>query len=102
MEFYKKVGRKYELVGYEFTGFPANGIWLVQDGSRNCVKQMRDLSDPEQFPVSCMKYQSELATFFSDELDKNRGLSINDLASLACEFFSKKSAETDLKYVTEF
>ncbi len=29
---YRKVGRRYEPVGYEFVGFPAPGVWLVTKG----------------------------------------------------------------------
>lgn len=29
---YRKKGRRYEPVGYEHTGFPAEGVWLVTQG----------------------------------------------------------------------
>ena len=34
---YKRVGRKYQRVGLEFTGFPANGVWLVKDGHNSLI-----------------------------------------------------------------
>ena len=29
---YRKKGRRYEKVGYEHVGFPAEGVWLVTKG----------------------------------------------------------------------
>jgi hypothetical protein len=34
---YRKTGRRYQPVGMEFTGFPANGYWLVADGSQSLL-----------------------------------------------------------------
>lgn len=31
---YRKIGRRYVEVGPEFTGWPADGVWLVSDDRR--------------------------------------------------------------------
>jgi hypothetical protein len=37
-QIYKKLSNgRYEPVGYEFTGFPANGYWVVTDGRNNLI-----------------------------------------------------------------
>ena len=41
----KKPDGSLEPVGFEFKGFPANGIWLVADGTRNCIVKMEDISN---------------------------------------------------------
>lgn len=41
----KKPDGTFELVGFEFTGFPADGIWLVKDGYRNCIIKMEDIAN---------------------------------------------------------
>lgn len=39
----KHSGRYYEI-GQEFWGFPVNGIWLVVDGSQNCIVKLEDIN----------------------------------------------------------
>ena len=39
----KKPNGRYESLGQDWTGFPANGIWLVQDGKQNCLIQLKDM-----------------------------------------------------------
>ncbi len=42
-EFYEKLpDGSFQPVGVEFSGFPANGIWRVADGSQNCIIQLLD------------------------------------------------------------
>jgi hypothetical protein len=88
---YKKVGIKYQEVGFEFRGFPANGVWVVKDGSQNCIYQFNDvLQQPTPTLVSYMQYSEELMKKFVDEWDK-RALNARDLAGIACEFFAMKA-----------
>ena len=47
----KKSGRYYEI-GQEFFGFPSNGIWLVIDGSQNCIVKLDDIIGKD---ISCLK-----------------------------------------------
>lgn len=41
----KKLDGTFEPIGFEFTGFPANGVWLVTDGSHNCIVKMEDIAN---------------------------------------------------------
>jgi len=45
-EVYVKVGRRYKKLGWEFTGFPADGVWLVHDGHNSLIMKVGDLPDP--------------------------------------------------------
>lgn len=50
---YRKVGRRYVKIGIEFSGFPANGVWLVEDGRMSRIMKVGDLQDP--MPLSKMQ-----------------------------------------------
>jgi hypothetical protein len=43
---YRKVGRRYQPVGIEWCGWPANGVWLVADGRQSLIMRVGDLPDP--------------------------------------------------------
>ena len=47
---YRKVGKRYKPVGHEFTGFPSDGVWLVQTTpaciSSQVIMKVGDLLDP--------------------------------------------------------
>ena len=43
---YHKVGRRYEPLGVQFAGFPADGIWYVHDGTKSLIMRIGDLPDP--------------------------------------------------------
>lgn len=47
---YRKVGRHYQPVGYEFAGWPTDGVWLVQTTpgcvSSQAIMKIGDLLDP--------------------------------------------------------
>lgn len=44
---YRKSGNKYVEIGHGWTGFPADGVWLVSGKTNNktCIMQMKDLAD---------------------------------------------------------
>lgn len=50
---YRKVGRRYREVGPEFSGWPAPGVWLVQDGPggkrSSLIAKLGELPDPVDF-----------------------------------------------------
>jgi len=39
----KKKNGRYEELGTEFKGFPADGLWFVWDGRENCIVQLENL-----------------------------------------------------------
>jgi hypothetical protein len=82
---------EFELVGREFNGFPSNGIWVVENGLNNCVYQFKNVSDiPTPSLVSYMQYQDELTKYINNVWD-DKPLSMNDVATVACEFFALKA-----------
>ena len=63
MDIYTKEGRKYRKLGIEFTGFPANGVWLVEDGLQSLIMKIGDLLEPLPY-ASIMKYRDKAATAY--------------------------------------
>lgn len=60
--YYKKKGRKYVPVGHEFSGWPADGVWLVENGGRKAHLFM-ELPTEHVVNIRCSleKYKEELA-----------------------------------------
>ena len=94
--FYEKIGRKYQEVGYEFSGWPANGIWVVEDGKRNCIYQFGDVPEkPTPSLASYMQFQDELMKTIVKEWD-TRALNARDISEIACKFFALKAGGMDI------
>ncbi len=90
-KFYTKIGKKYVEVGYEFTGFPSNGTWLVKDGKQNCIIPVEGIPEmPSPSLVSYLQFREELQETISKALHEN-ALSANDLSKIACDFFAIKA-----------
>lgn len=98
-ELYRKNAKgKFELVGYEFTGFPSNGIWVVEDGRRNCIYPFKDAPEqPTPSLVSYMRYSNELQQHISNAWTDRERLSVMDIAEIACEFFALKAGGMKIK-----
>ena len=60
---YRKVGRRYIPVGHEFMGWPATGVWLVQEHSSSLVL---DKISEIPSPVSYAKFALHRATIASE------------------------------------
>jgi len=98
-EVYKKENGKFVQVGYEFTGFPSNGTWFVEDGKQNCIIPMGDNPKiPDPILVSYMVFQDELQALISKQWE-NKGLSVRDISIIACEFFAVKAG--GMKFIDE-
>jgi hypothetical protein len=81
----------FSKAGYEFTGFPANGIWLVKDGSQNCIYPVKGVPEtPTPTLISYMQFQDELQKHISEKWE-NKALSVRDISEIACEFFAVKA-----------
>lgn len=88
---------KFIPVGYEFTGFPTNGVWVVEDGYNNCIWPFKDAPlIPTPSLISYMKYQTELQEYISSAWS-DKQLSIRDIAALSCEFFALKAGGMKIK-----
>ena len=91
-QYYEKDARgNFVEVGYEFTGFPSNGVWFVEDGKNNCIVSLGDRPTiPNKTLISYMVFQDELQEHITKTWS-DRALSQRDLAIIACEFFAKKA-----------
>ena len=91
MEIYKKENNEFIPIGMEFTGFPSNGLWLVEDGKQNCLIPMGDKpTRPEPALLSYMTFVDELSEKIAIEWDL-KPLSVDDISKIACEFFALKA-----------
>jgi len=74
---YKKVGKRYFPIGYSdgWTGFPADGIWLVQqkDGlkSEECILRIGELQDMQPAVNLILGYKEKILQYFEKNYDKN-------------------------------
>jgi len=64
-EVYVKEGGRYRKIGTRWEGFPVDGIWLVWDGTQNCLVKLEDVENlPNRDPwdyITLASYQSILA-----------------------------------------
>lgn len=89
-EVYIKEGRRYKPIGHEFTGFPMDGIWLVQDGSQSCIVRLCDVPKMEKrFPELAM-FESDCATYIMEKAKEEGTYSILGVARWAAEFYASK------------
>ncbi len=89
MEVYKKKSNgRYESIGQEWTGFPANGIWFVKEGSQNCIMQLSSTCRLPHNYLATAQYQDECVRYIMD--GKSNQWSITQVAELAAEFYAKK------------
>lgn len=89
MEVYrKKSNGRYESIGYEWTGFPSNGIWLVKDGTQNCLVQMRDICTKPRRYQELVEHQDDCIDFIQMKSKENGGYSLNEISRWAAEFYA--------------
>ena len=101
-KFYTKDGDKFIEAGYEFTGFPSNGVWLVEDGKQNCIVSMGDKPKyPSKEYINYMIFQDELQETISKAWD-GRALSVRDISKIACDFFAEKAGVKNAEDIFEF
>ena len=88
---YKKVGRRYVNIGQTFTGFPTNGIWVVKDGSQNCIIQISDKDCKVPYEaIAVAQYKDECVKYISDMAKKEGLCSYVDITDWASDFFISK------------
>ena len=84
---------KYHPIGYEWTGFPKDGIWLVQDGTRaaSCLIGLE-----ERVPIFALNYRVHekgiVGAIQKREKEKG-GLSLYDMARICCDYFAHVAAK---------
>jgi len=69
-EVYVKEGGRYRKIGTRWEGFPVDGIWLVWDGTQNCLVKLEDINSlPNKDPwdlVTLMSYRSVVSDVILD------------------------------------
>ncbi len=99
MEVYKKKPNgRYEAIGWEWTGFPADGIWLVQDGTQNCLIRLGDVCKKPKRYVELAQYKQECARYviekIAESVQKDPPMySTEDLIEWVTEFYADKLGE---------
>ena len=85
----KKPNGRYERLGYSWTGFPADGIWLVQDGRHN---QRLIIGLNEAVPIHALQYRMHedgiIEAVQKRERKVGHGLSLADIVRVACDYFA--------------
>jgi hypothetical protein len=78
-EIYRKVGRRYHPVGHEWQGWPADGWWLVRDGSQSLIEP---LDSPNPLPrIQAKQYRDDVVAAVSMRMNRAQvdGASLADL-----------------------
>ena len=87
--FYEKIGDEYVEVGQEFAGFPMNGLWLVKDGSQNCIERLEDYPTMPKYYPAMVTSKDEACGYVFDNLGKG-GYSVDEVVTLACKYYASK------------
>ena len=85
---YRKQGRKYIKIGYDWAGFPVDGIWYVQNGKTNMRCLIRA---DEPVPVLALQYRVHTEGLCRRLMMdfKNKPHSWEDVAKKACDYFAE-------------
>lgn len=90
----KRANGRYYKLGYAWTGFPADGIWLVQDGMH---RQSLLIGSKERVPVFALNYRLHedgiVAAVQGREKEVGHGISLFEIARIACDYFAHVVAE---------
>lgn len=85
---------KYVEVGYDWMGFPMDGIWLVMDGKRSasCLIGLK-----EKVPIFALNYrlheQGIVDKIQERAKEVRHGLSLYDMARVACDYLAHVAAK---------
>jgi len=83
---YKKVNGRYKEIGQEWSGFPSNGVWLVKDGSQNCIMFMDEIGKkPIQF-INIQKHKADVMERIYELTSKPH--STSDIVDTVLEYVS--------------
>lgn len=92
-EVFVKNGKRYKSIGEEFEGFPEDGVWLVQDGSQNCIVRLCDVPGMEKRYPELAMHETACMTYLMEKAAKAGTYSILGLAQWAAEFYAQKLGE---------
>lgn len=91
-EVYRKQGGRYIPIGYQWRGFPMDGIWLVQDGkcSMTCMIGLK-----ECVPIFALNYRihmEELCSYLHKRFEERPRSRIEE-AKACCDYFADIAAK---------
>ena len=90
---YKYTNGRYEELGFEWTGWPANGIWNVLDGSQSLLVKRDDIQTMPPFLPALKMKTDECTEYIMSNLGNN--YSKRDVAELAAKFYSELITEKE-------
>jgi hypothetical protein len=65
-QLYLKIGSRYKPVK-EFQGFPADGVWLVYDGSQSCMIRLSDFPSVPKFALDYLALSDEITRLLREK-----------------------------------
>ena len=90
MEVYtKKANGRYESLGHQWSGFPADGVWLVKDGTQNCILHMKDIGTKPKRYIEMMEHQDDCSSYIMTKSKEQGQYSVSDLSKWAAEFYAE-------------
>lgn len=96
-QLYKKQGRRYVPIGYSdgFTGFPADGIWLVQqkDGckSSECILKIDEVESMRPATDLIIEYKNKIIDYMMQSNHSFvQGISMNEFVSNMLKEITRK------------
>lgn len=92
MIYRKNEAGEFEEIGWEFKGFPADGIWLVQDGKRSCITHMDDIAN---YPFRINVWMGIETETILEELGKREriGGSVRETVEIIARIIQDKTME---------
>lgn len=85
---YERKCGKYKYLGYLWTGFPADGLWWVQNGQSNmsCL-----IGSKEKVPIFALNYRlhEEQICNLIRVMFSGGGVSMSDISRACCDYFAK-------------
>lgn len=96
-QLYKKKGNRYYPIGYSdgFSGFPSDGIWLVQQKdsckSSECIIKYEDLDTAKPAINLILEYKDKISKFLQENTQfcKIYDVSLNDFVLKMLKEISK-------------
>jgi hypothetical protein len=92
--YYKNEDGSYEKAGVEFSGFPANGLWLVIDGSQSLIEYKGEIPKPFTYKdwSRFVMNREECMSYVTDKINLKNSYSIKDIVDYSTDYFFEKFA----------
>ena len=90
---YRYTNGRYEEIGIEWSGWPADGIWEVQDAKQQLLVKRDDIKMMPPFLPALKMKTDECTEYIMANLGSN--YSTRQVAELAAEFYSRLVTEKE-------